>query len=1151
MALCGLAAAFFCLFLVAPCRAQIANVTDDTSTPIPGAGHDYIKMFNETVNPANGSVSLRIQVPVPPGRRLSIPFAFAYDSNGVHHLSQTGMGSAVWWSDSTVLSKGGWSYALPTISFRASTIDYNPFPQHDYKCDFSNDYIFGDPLGGRHALGIAYVWDSYQQCGSVRNPPHTVSSGGDDIYYASMPSGEPLNITDPDGTTYNFQGYGGRGGGGFLFNIPVSATDRNGNAVTFSLSGQNVTVKDSLLRNVVSTSGFGATGNTVTVSGLPSPSYTLTWGTASTNFPRPGVVGTGSNTYCQAISSDVETQPVISEIALPNGTSYQFLYEGTFGLLRQVIYPTGGWIKYSWGWSSTPAEFTSFTDSQGNPGNCKYEYDNYQLQHRYVSFDGTNTALQQDFSYTTTWQVGPSGVATWTTKTTTVTTHDLLAGTSYTTVYTYGSVTQPAQPDDCAGTNICIQVGQQIPIETQVAYNGGSLRSVTKAWYDQFELGCELDSQDASGLGGLYYLYGAGAQVTDKKEYNYGQITGTSACSQSQVTAPGTTATRETVITYDTALTNSYGYHIDDRPSDITINGNGARAAETTYGYDSKGNALTKTRKCLYGCSSDATTGYGYDGYGNATSMTDPRLNATNYEYNSTYAGAYLTKITYPMTSGASHVESFGYDFNSGELTSSTDQNGQVTTYHYNDNLARLTETDYPCTAAGCGNTKIMYNDSPLDPSVTVSKLLTGSTTYNTTSTMDGMGHVTKVAITSDPAGTDFTDTTYDGEGHAWCVSNPYRGSSTGSTCRKHDALGRVTQVQYQDGNLSPIMYSGTSNADCATTTDPAGKTNETCSDALGRLTSDIDGLGNTTSYGYNAMDDLTSVTQGGQSRSFAYDSLSEMYQATNPESGTTTYSYDGNGNILSRTDARGIATSYNCNGTSPIDALNRVTCKSYSDGTPQVNFSYDQSSVTIGNWTSPALQYPTGRMTEATTTASAATQTAMVYSYDAMGRVANLWQCAPYNCGSASIWSMPYSYDLAGNVTGYTNPAGFTVSQQINGAQQPTSLTYGGSMAVSSITYEPWGAISTMCGGQGCAQSQETRQYNSRLQPVLMELGNSSNLTADYCLVYNYYTSVANPTGCAMPSQGTGDNGNIMASTTRQTRTRATATLGPTLTTA
>ena len=31
--------------------AQITNVTNSTSTPIPGAGHDYIKMLSETVEP--------------------------------------------------------------------------------------------------------------------------------------------------------------------------------------------------------------------------------------------------------------------------------------------------------------------------------------------------------------------------------------------------------------------------------------------------------------------------------------------------------------------------------------------------------------------------------------------------------------------------------------------------------------------------------------------------------------------------------------------------------------------------------------------------------------------------------------------------------------------------------------------------------------------------------------------------------------------------------------------------------------------------------------------------------------------------------------------------------------------------------------------
>ena len=65
-------APFFCsaLLLLIPGSVfgQITNVTDSTSTPVSGAGHDYIEMMSETVNPANGSLSVRIQVPVPKGR---------------------------------------------------------------------------------------------------------------------------------------------------------------------------------------------------------------------------------------------------------------------------------------------------------------------------------------------------------------------------------------------------------------------------------------------------------------------------------------------------------------------------------------------------------------------------------------------------------------------------------------------------------------------------------------------------------------------------------------------------------------------------------------------------------------------------------------------------------------------------------------------------------------------------------------------------------------------------------------------------------------------------------------------------------------------------------------------------------------------------
>lgn len=51
--------------------SQITNATDTTSTPVPGVGYDYVHMLMETVNPANGSVSVRIQVPAPKGHRLA------------------------------------------------------------------------------------------------------------------------------------------------------------------------------------------------------------------------------------------------------------------------------------------------------------------------------------------------------------------------------------------------------------------------------------------------------------------------------------------------------------------------------------------------------------------------------------------------------------------------------------------------------------------------------------------------------------------------------------------------------------------------------------------------------------------------------------------------------------------------------------------------------------------------------------------------------------------------------------------------------------------------------------------------------------------------------------------------------------------------
>ena len=133
--------------------AQVTNLTNQTSTPIPGAGHDYIHMVNETVNPGNGSVSIRIGVPVPPGRKLTLPFSLAYDSNGAHHPTSDGSGNLFWLDNTAYLAKGGWAYSVPFLSNVLIT-EKNSLGRN---CLYYDDYVFNDATGGTHPLYLAAI----------------------------------------------------------------------------------------------------------------------------------------------------------------------------------------------------------------------------------------------------------------------------------------------------------------------------------------------------------------------------------------------------------------------------------------------------------------------------------------------------------------------------------------------------------------------------------------------------------------------------------------------------------------------------------------------------------------------------------------------------------------------------------------------------------------------------------------------------------------------------------------------------------------------------------------------------------------------------------------------------------------------------------
>lgn len=474
------------LFLVPACWAQVSGYNDNTSTPVRGVGHDYIHLLNETVNPANGSISLRVRVPIAKGRGLTMPFSFAYDSSATWSPQPDGgPGASFGTTSSRFLEADGWSYGLPTAtSLYIGTGGGTPQQQ----CPTQTGYTFQDSTGSIYSLGLITFDQMYRYQGIY--PCHgelDTTSGGSDFYGAQLPSTNGyrgnLSITDAHGTVFNFNRNIGCDQTESDVMIPASIEDRNGNEITISQAngcGTSFNATDTLGRTVLSISGFGTSGNTVAVSGLSQP-YTVTWSSV------PYALGLGSRldsgtSYCGTnIVAGHGSLPVVTAITLPSGQKYQFSYDSNSGLLAKIAYPDGGYVSYTWALNRN-SEFAALADTNGNSQACLYTYDTYAVSERDVSFDGASVALKQTFSYSTTWN--PGNYAVWTGKGTTVTTTDEISGLSYTNTYTYTPMNAPAVRD------IPSQYATQIPMEQTTKYfkdtnaNGTPLKTVNKAWYD-------------------------------------------------------------------------------------------------------------------------------------------------------------------------------------------------------------------------------------------------------------------------------------------------------------------------------------------------------------------------------------------------------------------------------------------------------------------------------------------------------------------------------------------------------------------------------------------------------------------------------------------------------------------------------------------
>jgi len=644
--------------------------------------------------------------------------------------------------------------------------------------------------------------------------------------------------------------------------------------------------------------------------------------------------------FTQSGITDVQGSfTAIQSIGLPDGTSYQFGYDsgtnlGHYGVLTSMTLPTGGTVQYG---------YTNFTNSYGS-------------QSRFLN---SRTSGGGTWSYTPA--TGATGCQSGTTNCQSVTVTKpstdvefyLFSNTWYNTQTTFktGSSTTLKTViitrDFTSGNGLPTQI-----VETMYV-PGGSVSKQTQYIYD---------SETTT------------ANITAKKEWNL--YTGSPSANPDRET--------DTIYVTDTNYTSRY---ISNRPLSITVKtGGGTQVAKTAYTYDSttigsmtgvtqhddsgygatmiyRGNPTTMS-KWITGSTSLTETKY-YDMTGQLTKLTDMTgSNNTTYSYADSFykdtganppasyspgvtTNAYLTSKTVPVIG----TQTYGYYYFSGKQTLSTDQNSATTYQHYQDPLDRLTSTIGPPIVSGSGAwTLTNYTSATQHDSYSsindTSPSTSCSSCVHKMREMDTMGRTMEHAMMSDPSGADKTDTSYDTNSRTQNQTNPYRTTSTGSDTFAYDGLDRIISTTHSDTNVRYTYYGsdvsshgGINNQLCSTSTygygypalslDETGKKRQVWQDSYGRIieVDEPDSSNNltlSTCYTYDLLNDLTSVVQGSQTRTYTYDQLARKTQEALPESGTINYYYTTSGgglcsgnseDVCRRTDARGITITYSYDG--------------------------------------------------------------------------------------------------------------------------------------------------------------------------------------------------------------------------------------------
>ena len=483
------------------------------------------------------------------------------------------------------------------------------------------------------------------------------------------------------------------------------------------------------------------------------------------------------------------------------------------------------------------------------------------------------------------------------------------------------------------------------------------------------------------------------------------------------------------------------------------------------------------------------------------------------------------------MTDGTSAVApylttSYQYDFNTGLMTNTTDPNGQSGSFIY-DSAWRLLTVNAPSTAFSTtafdkdanGNDQLAYLQQVTYKEKDTD---TSSKTITSKSWFDGAGRVLRSGSAAGTAPTSFDTVAmvYDSIGRVLKQSNPHTGDSSGAgspsywTTNVYDSLSRVTEMDLPDdqpsGQRSRIQTSYS--AATVTVTDQVGRKRKSQVDGLGRLTSitemnpstgALDSTNYLTSYTYDMLDNLTGVNQGGQTRSFGYDSLSRVTSQTTPEGGTVGFTYTDFGSVLKRTDARNVETHYK------YDSLNRLTQVWYTGqfGSDNPNDTRPPLPSGVGATPDATITYKTstpGNGAVDTITDGAGTES---YSYDSLGRTTSKTR----TIDGTNSYQTQYQYNQINQLALMIYPSGkrvrtnFDSRGRMSGEDKVDSSNNVLTSYTSSILYNTAGQVTGMVDGSGVTESytysndrlQLTRQTATKSGSTLMDLNYSYAATA------------------------------------------------------